>query len=175
MEPAAGPDADEPAGSGPVDAATLRAVGEQLADAVERALPGWVERSVRTILVAYEGTPRPEVLAAAREAGARAAADVGPVLRSLVTADVDEQRTNPLSILRGAVRYPTEVLRAAGVPGVVRDEHDERHFPDDDYGLTPMAFADVDPSLHELGMTWGAAKAQLHIRRHRGAARGAGG
>ena len=172
MDAARAAGGDEPVGGGPVDDAALRSVGEQLADAVERALPGWVERSVRRILVAYEGTPQPEALAAAREAGARAAADVGPVLRGLVTADVDEQRTNPLGILRGAVRYPTEVLRAAGVPGVVRDEHDERHFPDDDYGLTPMAFADVDPSLHQLGMLWGAAKAQLHIRRHRGTGRG---
>ncbi len=36
-------------------------------------------------------------------------------------SDIDEQRTTPLALIRGAVRYPTEVLRAAGVPPVERD------------------------------------------------------
>lgn len=142
-------------------------IGTRLADAVEAALPGWVERSVDTILVAWTGRAAdPAVLAEAAEAGRRAAADVGPALRRLVAADVDEQWTNPLTLVRGAVRYPTEVLRAAGVPGVVRDRFDEEHFPDDEYGLTPLRFADVDPALTDVGIEWGAAKAMAHKARH---------
>jgi hypothetical protein len=72
-----------------------------------------------------------------------------------------------LSILRRAVRYPTGVLRSAGVPPIVRDAYDERHFPDDDYGLTPLAFADVGPTLHDAGLAWGAAKAMVHLERRR--------
>ena len=138
-----------------------------LADAIEEALPRWVERSVERILVAYAGAADPAAMAEAVAAGSRAVAEVMPRLRALLATDIDEQRTNPLSLVRAAVSYPTEVLRAAGVPGIVRDEHDERHFPDDDYGLTPMAFADVDPSLHELGILWGAVKAKAHLDRRR--------
>jgi hypothetical protein len=139
-----------------------------LADAVEEALPRWVSRSVERILVAYRGAADPAVMAEAAEAGLRAVADVMPRLRALLATDVDDQRTNPLSILRGAVGYPTEVLRDAGVPGVVRDDFDERAFPHDDYGLTPATWADVDPSLHEPGLAWGAAKAHVHLSRRRG-------
>ncbi|MBW3574463.1 MAG: hypothetical protein KY450_06280 [Actinobacteria bacterium] len=141
--------------------------GERLAAAVEAALPGWVERSVRRRLVDWTGSADPDVVRRATEAGRRAAMEVGGELRRLVAADIDEQWTNPLSILRGAVRYPTAVLRQAGVPPVVRDDFDERHFPDDDYGLVPLAFADIDPALHDLGLAWGAAKAMVHLRRHR--------
>ena len=72
-----------------------------------------------------------------------------------------------MTLLRAAVRYPTEVLRAAGVPGVVRDEQQERLFPNDVYDLAPANFADVDPALAEPGLAWGAAKAYIHLQRHK--------
>jgi hypothetical protein len=138
-----------------------------LADAVERALPGWVERSVERLVVAFRGEVPVAVRSAAAEAGQRAAVDVGGTVRALLEQDVDEQRTNPLAVLRGAVRYPAEVLRAAGVPPVVRGEWDERAFPDDDYGLAPATWSDIDPSLHEPGLVWGAAKAHTVLARRR--------
>jgi hypothetical protein len=90
-----------------------------------------------------------------------------PELRALLAADVDAQRANPLALLRAAVRHPTEVLRAAGVAPVARDEFAEHSFPDDIYDLSPAAFADVDPSLTELGIVWGAAKAHVILTRRR--------
>lgn len=147
--------------------AAVEDIGAQLADAVEEALPRWVEREVERIVVAYTGSPPDdEVRARAAEAGREAVATIGPVLRRLVAADVDEQWTNPLTLVREAVAYPTAVLRRAGVPGVVRSEYDEAHFPDDEYGLTPMRFADVDPGLADLGFAWGAHKAMAHKARH---------
>ena len=140
-----------------------------LADGIDAALPGWVERSVERLLVASQGRADAAVMAAAREAGARARADIGGRARALLEADIDRQRANPLSLLRDAVRYPTEVLRRAGVPPVARDDFMTARFPDDDYGLTPASFADVDPALHELGIAWGAAKAWAHKQRHAGA------
>ncbi len=85
---------------------------------------------------------------------------------ALLKADIDDQRTTPLALLRTAVRYPTEVLRAAGVPPVERDPIQTRLLPDDLYDLSPASFADVDPALAEPGMVWGAAKALAHRRRH---------
>lgn len=137
-----------------------------LADGIEAALPGWVERSVARLLVASRGEADAAVMAEAREAGAQARADIGGRARALLESDIDRQRTNPLSLLRQAVRYPTEVLRAAGVEPRERDEMQERLFPDDVYDLTPATFADVDPDLAEPGLAWGAAKAWTHRRRH---------
>ena len=139
-----------------------------LADAVVAALPGWVERSVERVMLAWRGsTPDPTVLEAAREAGRRAAVEAGAEMRELLATDVDAQRGTPLSLLRAAaVRYPTPVLRAAGVPPVERDPIQVRLFPDDVYDLSPATFADVDPALAEPGLVWGAAKALAHRRRH---------
>ena len=145
----------------------VAATGAALADAVVAALPGWVERSVARILVAWEGgVPDPAVMETAREAGRRAAEEVGPAFRALLEADIDDQRTTPLALLRAAVRYPTGVLEDAGVPPVERDPIQVRLLPDDLYDLSPASFADVDPALAEPGMVWGAAKALAHRRRH---------
>jgi hypothetical protein len=138
-----------------------------LAEAAERALPGWVERSVASRMAAFGGQVDADLQAAARRAGAAAAADVGSRLRALLATDVDEQRSNPLSVLRSAVRYPTEVLATAGVPPVVRSAFEERADPGDIYGLAPATWADIDPALHEPGVTWGAAKAFVVLARRR--------
>jgi hypothetical protein len=153
---------------GPVeDEAQLAAIAEALADAVEVALPAWVERSVVTLVEAHRGVIDGDTRAAARAAGERAAADVGGRVRTLLSTDVDEQRANPLALLRTAVRYPAEVLAAAGVPPVARSRFDEEAFPDDRYGLSPATWADLDPDLHERGLVWGAAKAHVVLQRRR--------
>ncbi len=142
-----------------------------LADAIEAALPSWVERSVARRLADARHPADPDVLAVAAAAGRQAADEVGTDVRRLLEADIDEQATTPLSLLRQAVRYPTAVLRQAGVPEVVRDEYQAALLPDDVYDLAPATFADVDPSLAEPGLAWGAAKAFTHIQRHGGGRR----
>jgi hypothetical protein len=139
-----------------------------LADAIDAALPGWVVGSVDRVHRAWTGAvSSPALLSAAADAGRQARCHVATEVRALLDADVDEQPTTPLALLRGAVGYPTEVLRRAHVPPVERDRYDEEMFPDDVYGLTPASFADIDPSLHDLGLAWGAAKAWAHKKRHR--------
>jgi hypothetical protein len=155
-------------GDGAVDdEQALSDIAEALADAVEAALPSWVERCVERLASAYAGVVAPEVRRAAVAAGRIAADEVGAAVRTLLRTDVDEQRANPLALLRGAVRYPAAVLREAGVPPVVRPEFEERAFPDDVYGLAPATWADVDPALHERGLVWGAAKAHVVLARRR--------
>lgn len=145
----------------------LRGYAEALAAGIEQALGPWVQRSVLALAEAWRPGSSPELRTAAIDAGQRATADVGGRVRSLLAVDVDQQPTGPLAVLRSAVRYPTEVLAAAGVPPVVRDEFAVRAFPDDVYGLAPAAFADVDPALHEPGLVWGAAKAHVVLARRR--------
>jgi hypothetical protein len=131
---------------------------------------GHVER----ILDAWAATPaggavdRAGLRTDAEDAGRRAADDVAVRLQSLLSADVDAQTTTPLEVVRGAVAYPTAVLRSAGVPGVVRDSFDEARFPDDHYGLTPASLTAVDASLTDPARIWGAAKAMAHKARHGG-------
>jgi hypothetical protein len=143
------------------------AYARQLPEGVEGAIAGWVERSVERVLPQLgrpldEGTRRH-----AAEAGRAARDEIVPRLRRLLDADIDEQRTNPLAVIRAATRHPTAVLVAAGARPVARDAQAERHFPDDLFDLTPARFADIDPGLHEPGLAWGAAKAHVHLRRRR--------
>jgi hypothetical protein len=139
----------------PGDEAALARHARALADAIEAAIPGWVERCTAAFGVA------------AGDAATRARDAVMPEVRRLLATDVDEQRANPLALLRAAVRFPTEVLRDAGAAPVPRDEFAVRSFPDDVYDLSPAAFADVDPALTSPGITWGAAKAHVVLARRR--------
>lgn len=139
-----------------------------LVEGMEAHLADWVERSVGRLMLAWTGHIDSEVAAAAAHAGRRAALDVGARARALLSAEVGAQATTPLSLVREAVAYPTEVLRHAGVPPVERDHFARDAFPDDDYGLTPASWADVDPALVGLGLAWGAAKASAHRGRHSG-------
>lgn len=138
-----------------------------LGDAIAAAVPGWIERLVVERVTAWRGSVTPEVRGAAAEAGEAARDDIVPRVRALLSTDIDEQRTNPLALLRGATVHAHRVLAAEEVPAVVRDEFAERSFPDDIYGLVPAAWTDIDGALHEPGMTWGAAKAFLFKARRR--------
>jgi hypothetical protein len=137
----------------------MDAYAQALHDAAVAALPGWVQRCVRSRASGLE--------VEAAEAGRRAAREVGERLRVLLAADIDEQRTNPLSVLRGAVVYPTEVLKAAGVTPVPRDAFVERAFPDDIYNLSPASWREIDETLQEPGLIWGAWKAKQFLERRR--------
>jgi hypothetical protein len=150
-------------------AAAVDQYADVLADGIEAALPRWVEACVSRVVVAATGSPPdPSVLAEAVAAGVAAREAVGPVVRTLLAADIDEQVTTPLAIIRSAaVRYPTAVLRRAGVAPVRRDPFAEAAFPDDIYDLSPASFADLSADLVDSGMAWGAAKAFVHKRRHR--------
>ena len=139
-----------------------------LVETSERVVPQWVESCV-TATYARHGEPVPEDVAErARQAGKHAGREVGARMRALLERDIDEQAGNPMTILRSAVEYPTQILLAAGVPPVERDDFAARQFPGDHYDLTPANFGDVHPDLVDPGIAWGAAKAYEHIARHGG-------
>jgi hypothetical protein len=147
--------------------ANFESYGRALAEALDAAVPGWVVRSVEGRWHDWRGAEPvpPEVADAARAAGAQAQVELGAAVRALLALDVDAQRVTPLTLARQAVSYATSVLRSAGVPPIVRDEFDEHAFPEDVYGLCPASFADIDQSLYEPGLEWGAAKAHAHLTR----------
>jgi len=88
-------------------------------------------------------------------------------LEALLATDVDEQRTNPLSIFRDGVDAPTRYLAGRGVPGPDVDAFAAQHFPSDPYGLGPAGWDDIDAELRVPGLTWGAWKAMTVLRRRR--------
>ncbi|MEC8947960.1 MAG: hypothetical protein VX897_06530 [Actinomycetota bacterium] len=144
--------------------ARLAELAEALIVGVVAALPGWVERCVAERSTPGMVVPPEKVV----EAGRAAADEVGERLSTLLATDIDEQWTGPLAVIRGAVRFPTDLLHDAGAQPVERDVDAQRLFPDDPYDLTPAAFADVHPALQGPGLAWGAAKAFAHRRRHFG-------
>ncbi|MDZ7675532.1 MAG: hypothetical protein U5K30_10745 [Acidimicrobiales bacterium] len=149
------------------DLARYAEVCDTLVETVAAVVPGWIERLVTERVRAWRGEVNEEVAATAARAGTAARDDVVPALRALVDTDIDDQRGNPLALLRGATSHAHAVLADAGVPEVVRDQFAERSFPDDVYDLVPASWDEVDPSLHEIGITWGAAKAHLFKARRR--------
>jgi hypothetical protein len=161
------PDVPPRTSDDPSDVAALEAYAIELADGIERAIPRWVDRTVREVLAAQGIAVTGDVEAGIDDAAARARADGSPRVRRLLETDIDAQRGNPLAVLRSLVAYPTAVLGAAGARPVARDEFAVRNFPDDAYDLSPATFADVDPDLHEPGIVWGAAKAHVHLARRR--------
>jgi hypothetical protein len=147
------------------DRVELDRIGASIVAGVERCLPEWARSQSARILDAWGrigGGRRAEVEAEARAAGEVAAARVSGELRMLFAADPAEQRATPLEIVRTAYREPTAVLRDAGVPPVVRDEFDERAWPEDRYGLVPRTLGDLgDEDLGPLHLAWGLAKTKL--------------
>ena len=157
------------------DDAVLARYSQELVRAVESALGEWIDNSVQAVLHAQGRSIDAATAMLIATARSDATQAVIGELDAVLSLDVDEQRQNPLSILRAAVRYPTQVLRAVGALPVARYEFDERSFPDDDFALTPAAFSDFGPAVHDAGITWGAAKAHVHLRRRREKQRGPSG
>jgi len=147
------------------DEQQLDAYAAALAGAVDAVVVDWVQRCVELTCARAGVALDADLAERTRRAAVAARAEVDARLSALFAADIDAQDVTPLQVLRDAVRFPTSVLADASVPPVERDGFDRRAFPDDVYGLTPAGFGDVDPSLVDPAVAWGAAKAHVHLRR----------
>jgi len=140
---------------------------QRLHDAVVANVPRWIERIT---LLACEGQSvdrRDAVQAVLSNVKADTQAFVQEQLGVLLSTDVDQQRTNPLEVLRASTRFATAALRDAGVPAPARDEFQQRLDPDDEYLLGPMSWMDLGEDVHEAGIEWGAWKAATVLTRRR--------
>lgn len=151
------------AGEGDAAAEAFAELSRRLSATLVPLIAPWVEHQIvsRLPLALAE---QQAMRAAARQAGEDAEARVGPRLDELLRAEINEQRSSPLGLLREATPFVTVVLRSAGLPPVPRDEHARALHPDDDYDVTPAAFSDFGEAAHDAGLLWGAAKAHLHLR-----------
>jgi len=143
----------------------LHTMGETIVAGVARSVPAWVVAQVRRVVDAWgrlDEAERAEAEAAAVQAGTAASTRVTGELRALMALDPAEQRATPLEIVRTAIREPTAVLQRLGIPPVVRDDFNQRSFPDDRYGLVPSTLGDLgDEVLAPLHLAWGMAKAAV--------------
>lgn len=142
----------------------LNEAAATLADAFARSLAPWV---IGAIEHRYNGPLPDEVRFEATVAAAEASGRVAEEIRELLETDIDSQWTSPLAIARQVVSLATAVLKRAGVDPVPRDANAQRLHPADLYDLTPGTFADFGESVHEPGITWGAAKAYVHLARRK--------
>lgn len=136
-----------------------------LVDGVERLGAAWVVGAVTGIVDAWgrlDDATRTETLARAQVAGRQAATRVSAELQALFALDPAAQRATPLQIVRSLRWEATEVLAAAGIPPVERDEYEERAFPDDVYAIVPKSAADLgDDDLGGALLAWGIGKARV--------------
>jgi len=146
---------------------TYESATADLLAAIDGVVESWLARCVTVACERAGGVPDTVLQEQARVAAREGAVWTMQQLHAALETDVDAQRSNPLQLLRDAVRFPTEVLSRAGVPHAKRDEMDERINPDDVYGLAPAHWNDVDESLLEPGIVWGAAKARTILQRRR--------
>jgi hypothetical protein len=158
LPPGIGPDAPDvetdPAGAEARGIAMAEQAAGAILAGVERELPGWVVRHVTRLLDAWGRDPQ-------TRARAEVDAEVAELHR-LFALDVEEQRATPLQIVRSAYREPTEILEAAGVPPVRRDEFEQRALPDDRYGLAIRSLGELgDDDLAPLLLAWGVGKATV--------------
>lgn len=80
-------------------------------------------------------------------------------LEALLALPFAEQTRGPLEVFQEAMRFPTEVLAANGVPLVARDEVAEHALPGDVYDLAPASSRDLGEQVWVAHLTWGARKA----------------
>ena len=140
---------------------------ESLLAAVSQAYVPWL--TARVVEVARSsGRPlSPEARARLSETVPAVAEDVLAELARLLSTDVDEQRENPLHVLRRGSRRIAEFLVAEKTPAPTRDEFEQRAMPDDIYGIGPLAWRDLGERVHEAGIEWGAWKAATVLTRRR--------
>lgn len=142
---------------------------QALLDAARPVVGPWAERTI----VARLGTAsadlvddqltRTRIAALADEL----AGDILAALGELLLADVETQRINPLALIRQRVGPANALLIELGVRPPDRDEFDRQRFPDDPFGIGPVTWADIDPTLHEPGLMWGIWKAHTLMQRRR--------
>lgn len=86
---------------------------------------------------------------------------------TLLSTDVDEQRTNPLQVLRLSTTLANQKLHQLEIAPPHRDEFEIAAMPHDTYALGPLTWKDLGDDVHEAGITWGAWKAATVLTRRR--------
>jgi hypothetical protein len=135
--------------------------GERLQQAITGAIRPWLDAVIESRL------PDTAISAQLAETLDDITTAVDRSIVELINADVDEPLSGPLERIRREVEPLNDAFDRLGVPPPHRDAVDVRMRPADRFALGPMTFRDLGDEVHEAGITWGAAKAHLHLQRRR--------
>jgi hypothetical protein len=127
-------------------------MSDDLAARVHAALVAAYRPYVESVL-AGRGLP------AVPEAVAEGSAWLDTALSDLLDVAAADQRRSPLELFQEAMRFPTEALKAAGVPHVSRDPVSESALPGDLYDLAPASSQALGEDVWLAHLEWGANKA----------------
>jgi hypothetical protein len=121
-------------------------------------------RRLLDVLVAtYSGHVRSRLPAdpeGIEEALAEGEAWLRSTLTDLLILPFPDQRRGPLEVFQEAMKFPTDVLRQAGVETPRRDSAAEAALPGDSYDLAPASSRDLGEEVWAIHLTWGATKAK---------------
>ena len=158
------------------DDARLAEIANALVEGLERELQPWLQALVferlatapsSQVPTSGAGTDPTSIQRAVVATSTAVSDTIVDRVRTLLETDIDEQRANPLALVRSGLGPATDLLRELGVTPVQRDPFVEQSYPDDVFDLAPASFGDIHESLHEAGLMWGAAKAHVHISRRK--------
>lgn len=140
---------------------------DRLAAEVRAVYASWLESRVVEVCRSAGRALQPEARARLADEVRATSEEVLADLSRLLATDVDDQRENPLHVLRRGSRRIAAFLAAESVPAPTRDEFEVRAMPDDVYGIGPLAWRDLGERVHEAGIEWGAWKAAIVLTRRR--------
>jgi hypothetical protein len=135
--------------------------GERLHQAITGAIRPWLNAVIESRV------PDTAISAQLAETLDGISTAVDRSIAELINADVQEPLSGPLERIRREVEPLNDALDHLGVPAPQRDAVDVQMRPADRHALGPMTFRDLGENVHEAGITWGAAKAHLHLQRRR--------
>lgn len=135
--------------------------------AVIHAVPSWVAR--RMLEIASHGgvSAGADFMEAIESVSKLTMQQISGDLLALLTTDVDQQRFNPLQVIREANVFANQSLAMLGVPVPPRDEFDTKVMPHDSYAVGPLTWKDLSEEVHDAGISWGAWKAATVLTRRR--------
>lgn len=133
--------------------------GQVLYDAISKAIRPWLNDQVlhRVMVLDDEMAEAIEI----------SAVQVEKSIAELAAADVDTPLSGPLERIRQGVEPLNAMLDQRGVEPPLRNAMDKQMRPGDHHALGPMTFRDLGDTVHDAGISWGAAKAHLHLQRRR--------
>ena len=145
----------------------LESYPKDLFMAVIHAVPSWVAR--RMLEIASHGgvSAGADFMDAIESVSRETVQQLSGDLLALLATDVDQQRFNPLQVIREANVFANESLATLGVPVPRRDEFDAQVMPHDHYAVGPLTWKDLSEDVHDAGITWGAWKAATVLTRRR--------
>ena len=145
----------------------LESYPKDLFMAVIHAVPSWVAR--RMLEIASHGgvSAGADFMEAIESVSRETVQQLSGDLLALLATDVDQQRFNPLQVVREANVFANQSLAMLGVPVPRRDEFDAQVMPHDHYAVGPLTWKDLSEDVHDAGITWGAWKAATILTRRR--------